>query len=304
MICTVMFSVNRILPDKRSESIMYQSIDNTLDLRILNPAGFFHNYYIRSNSNSLITLEIDYTPISGLNLYGQLAVDEFALPGEPVPGKDSSALPSAFGYMLGAKGAYPLKKGILYGSLEGALTDPFLYLRYGDSGSQSQNPGDYGINYIVAIREYYSGGHIVYDEDFIGYKYGPDAIVFNLNGGYKEFDKWSVEGNLFFMLHGTHDKGTLWSEVNNLDTPSGSTIPYESTPTDTHHTGNNYDLHPDYRNSVSQTFVFGVKGNYTIIKNLNAYAQADLVHIINPGNIKTNPPITDVQLTVGVSYSL
>ncbi|NLZ77452.1 MAG: hypothetical protein GX911_05745, partial [Spirochaetales bacterium] len=46
-----------------SESIMYQSKDNLLDLRFLNPSMIYHNYYIRSNSNSLLTFEVDYSPI-------------------------------------------------------------------------------------------------------------------------------------------------------------------------------------------------------------------------------------------------
>ncbi|MGI6481092.1 MAG: hypothetical protein ACOXZ2_05860 [Sphaerochaetaceae bacterium] len=32
--------------------------------------------------------------------------------------------------------------------------------------------------------------------------------------------------------------------------------------------------------------------------------QADFVHVINPGNLQANPPISDFQFTFGVSYSL
>lgn len=67
-----------------TESIIYQSKENTFDLRVLNPAMIFHNNYTRSNSNSLLGLELDYSPIKGVNLYGQVVVDEFSLPGEPV----------------------------------------------------------------------------------------------------------------------------------------------------------------------------------------------------------------------------
>jgi hypothetical protein len=68
-----------------TESIMYQSEENLLDLRILNPAMIFHDYYIRNNANSILGLELDYTPVRGLNIYAQAAVDEFSLPGEAVP---------------------------------------------------------------------------------------------------------------------------------------------------------------------------------------------------------------------------
>ena len=41
-----------------SEAMMFQSEDVLLDLRVFNPSAIFHNYYIRNNSNSLLTVEI------------------------------------------------------------------------------------------------------------------------------------------------------------------------------------------------------------------------------------------------------
>lgn len=76
-----------------TEAIMYQSADNYLDLQILNPCMIFHDYYIRSNANSILSIELDYTPIKHLNIYGQFVVDELALPGEPVPGSSPSHSP-------------------------------------------------------------------------------------------------------------------------------------------------------------------------------------------------------------------
>ncbi|MDX9984936.1 hypothetical protein, partial [Sphaerochaeta sp.] len=84
-----------------TESIMYQSEENLLDLRILNPAMIFHDYYIRNNANSILGLEIDYTPVQGLNIYAQAAVDEFSLPGEAVPSATEANFPITFGYLAG-----------------------------------------------------------------------------------------------------------------------------------------------------------------------------------------------------------
>ena len=291
-----------------SESIMYQSEDNLLDLRFLNPSMLYHNYYIRSNSNSLLTFEVDYSPIPHLNVYGQLAVDEFALPGEPVPGKDADAHPSAYGFMLGVQTAIPVHKGLFTGSLEFVKTDPYLYLRYGGTGNTAQKLGEWGINYLAAIREYYAGGNIIYQEEFLGYPFGPDAIVINANAGYKEFGSWNVSTNFFYMWHGTHDKWTLWSKVQ----PEGTAfaqgdddkIPYIKSPTDKHWTMNQGDPNYDKRDSVAKTLIFGVKGGYTILPGFEVYAQTDLIHIVNPKNISANPAITDLQLTVGLSYTL
>ena len=277
-----------------TEAMMYQSLDGSVDLRVLNPAAIFHNYYIRHNSNSIISFEVDYTPISFINLYGQIVFDEFALPGEPVPGVDSSALPNGYGYMLGAKGSYPMADGMFYGSFEWALTDPYLYLR--DNGDRHQDLGEYGINYVVAIRQFSNGLGVSYAEEFLGYQYGGDAVVINANAGYKVFGKWSVEGNLFYMLHGTHDKWTLWSYVE----PSTNV----NTPSTEHNNENNMDPDAQDRDAVSKTLAASVKGGYTILPSLNVYGQLDYISIVNPGNLSTNAPISDVQVTLGVSYSL
>ncbi len=278
-----------------TEAIMYQSADNTLDLFILSPAAIFHNYYIRSNANSIISLELDYSPIKGINLYGQMAVDEFPLPGEPVPGVKPDALPNGFAFMAGAKLAKPMGKGIAFGSVEWAKTDPYLYLR--DSGDRDQDLGEYGINWIVAEREFATDANVTYTEQFLGYQYGGDAIVYNVNGGYKVFGKWSAEANFFYMLHGTHDKWTVWGDQ---DDPVPDT---QTTPTSTHVTENNGDLGYASRNAVSKTLVVGARGSYSILKNLKAYGQLDYINIVNPGNISANPAISDIQLTAGIKYT-
>ena len=275
-----------------TEAIMYQSKDNFLDLQILNPCMIYHDYYIRSNANSILAFEFDYTPIKSLNLYAQLVVDEFALPGEPVPGGSSRALPNGLGVMLGADTAFALKGGVFYASLEGAKTDPYLYLR--DNGNREQKEGDYGINWVVAIRNYSEAGTFC-DEEFLGYKYGGDAVVANLNAGFRASSSWHVEGNAFFMLHGTHDKWTLWAYEN----PGEKT----ETPTSSHRTGNNKDDDADLRNAVSKTLVLGVNGGYDFNNGFEVNAQLDFISIWNSGNIKEDRPITDLQLTLGAGYS-
>ncbi|HHU88303.1 MAG TPA: hypothetical protein GXZ38_02945 [Spirochaetales bacterium] len=275
---------------------MYQSKDNTFDLRVLNPAAVFHNYYIRSNANSILSLEVDVTPIKYLNIYAQVVVDEFVLPGEPVRGEDGS-LPDGLGYMVGVQGNYPLLSGFIFGSFEWAMTDPYLYLR--DNGDRVQAIGDYGINYVVAVREYMTSG-IHYKEDFLGYKYGGDAIVFNGQVGYSDYKRWNATLNVFYMIHGVKDKWSLWSKETG---GNGTTL--ETTPTIDHsNMGNNRDEHADGRDSVENTLVVGINGSYKIIKGLSVFGQADLIYIVNPGNKESNPSQLDFQLTVGATYSL
>ena len=294
-----------------TEGLMYMSEDNMIDLNVLNPSMLWHNLYTRAHSNSILSLEVDWTVFKGFNVYGELVLDENILPGENVPGKagESPAEPSAMGYMLGATYTLPLSKGILSFNAEGAYTDPFLYLRDGGMASsgekRDQKKGQYGINYVVALRDIYNtGGNVQYTEEFLGYRYGGDAIVGNLSADYTEYGKWNVGTNLFFMAHGTFDQWTVWTRINpSKDHPE---YPEENpvTPTTSHVSENHRDPNASDRDSVEYTFDLTLKGGYMILDNLEAYASCDFIYVVNPGNLSSVTPKSDMQLTIGLSYAL
>jgi hypothetical protein len=275
-----------------TEAMMYMSEENTFDLRYLNPLMLYHDNYIRANSNSILGLEVEVNPWKNMSVYGQMAVDEFVLPGEPAIGP-----PTAYGFIGGIKGILPLEVGTAFAGFEAALTDPYLYLR--DNGNREQNVGEYGINYVVGIREFSAAGNISIMEDFLGYEYGNDAIVMNLNGGYTVFDKFRVEGNIFYMLHGTHDMYTLWDQSSDSDPDAA----LAETPTSTPATGNQFPA-SDARDAVEHTLAMGAKGSYNILDNLKVYGQFDWLYKINPGNFSTNDPVSDLQISLGAAYSL
>ncbi len=283
-----------------TESIMYQSEENYFDLRFLNPAGIFHSYYIRSNSNSILSLELDYTPIKGLNLYVQGIVDEFSLPGEDVPSATVSNYPETFGFLGGAKGVLPMRDMVGHGSLEIAYTDPYLYLRYAQNNTPSAGSYDtYGLNYVGVIREFTNSSDTRYNPQFLGYTYGNDALVVNLNAGVKRYGKWAASANLFYMAHGTFDMFTVWSEV------GGSKQPLVSSPTSNggDALGNYLDSGYASRNAVSHTVVAGVKGSYQFIDSVRAFGQLDYITVANYKNI-AGKKTHDVQLSLGLSYSI
>lgn len=267
-----------------TESIMYQSKNGEFDFLVLSPTAIFHNYYIRANANSLLSFEIDYTPIDHLNLYGALVVDEFQLPGE-------SGLPSALGYQIGAKTSWAMGPGMFYASLEGVYTDPYLYLR--DDGS-SYRSDKYGINFIVATPEYAVKASN-YALDFLGYRYGNDAIVANLNAGYKVYGSWYVDGTLMYMAHGCFDEFTRWSTVTN-GSEDDPTAPTTSSPSQ-----GSYLEGAKEKNAVSHTLLFSLKGGLTLFDDLDLYAKADFVNIINYENQK-GKNASDFQFSIGVSY--
>lgn len=272
-----------------SESIIYQTENNMINLQFLSPTAIFHSFFMRSNANSALAFEVDWTVIDCLNIYGQILIDEFKLPGEPK--LDS---PTALGYLLGVKTSIPLQNGILYGSLEGVYTDPYLYLR--DDGNYS--PNAYGINYIVAIPEHANiSGQ--YDLNYLGYRYGNDAIVANLNAGYKSFGKWFAEGTIRYMAHGCFDMNTISG-----DKIEGGSKDDPSAPTTSHPDSGSYLPGSNWssRNAVSHTITISLKGGITPINNLNISAELTFINIHNFKNILGNMT-SDLQTEVSVTYS-
>lgn len=296
----------RFLKDKftfaATEGLMYMSEDNSIDVRALNPLNFNHNNYIAWSSNSTLTLEANYTPFNGFNFYGEWIVDEIAFPGiETPPSADHRTVPTAMGYLFGAKGVFTLGNGIFHVNAEFAKTDPYLYLRDGiHSNATTGQQGYYGLNYVVAIRNWSSvGAGITYDEYFLGYTYGPDAVVANLKAGWTTTDlRLSIEGSFFYMAHGTHDQWTMW-------TPIGGDENYEkekSSPTTKHTTYNaKYAYKTGADLAVEKTVICGINATYKATSWLTLLAQADLVSIKNYGN-KEGVDAKDFQVVLSARF--
>jgi hypothetical protein len=296
-----------------TEGLMYH--DTALDLSVFNPAYFMHNISRSQTTNSLLTAEADFSPFPFLNIYGQLAIDEMTFLNEPKPGEDTSAMADAFGYMIGAQTSLPLWKGMFTASMEFVKTDPFLYLRSADPHDDFaiQEAGQAGINFVVANRYDYIQN--LYKEDFLGYRWGGDALVFNISAGFRVAGKWSIALNYFNMQHGTYDKWTTYSWVGpevleneaNPDSiyenPYTGTTGFEnpSTPTELHDRANHADPEAYKRNAVAYTNAFSLLGSWNFTKNLSVFGELDFVSIRNHGNIKSDTVDSDVQFTIGVT---
>jgi hypothetical protein len=280
-----------------TEGLIYQNSDGALDPTLLNPLYLMHNLYRWENGNSILAFEADWTFLPRVNGYFQFVMDEFAFPGlEPLPGKAAKAQPDALGFMLGAKTAFPAAGGLVTASVEGVYTTPYLYLR-GTDPLKVDDKETPGVNWIVANRYHYDSFRYFYPEEYLGYRWGGDAIVLNLRGGYRRLGRWSLTGNLLLMAHGAFDKWTLYDPV---ATPEN----YQTTPTTEHPTPNYADPNPEKRNAVSWTAAFSVEGSWQITSHLSLYGQTDFLWVRNPGNIRENPPLADLQFVIGVSYAL
>ncbi|MDR1894993.1 MAG: hypothetical protein LBQ61_09975 [Spirochaetales bacterium] len=292
-----------------SEAVMYLNEEGSIAPEILIPLGILHNYSRNASTNSLLALELDWAVFPGLNLYGQGLIDEFSIPGlESGPQVDKAVFPGAYGFLLGLKTALPLGRGILTASAEGVLTDPYLYLRSSEIVSPGMTVGTYPNNFVVANR--YRPHYVNYNEEFLGYRYGNDALVFNLNAFYQEFGRYRGGLNFFYMVHGTHDKWTFYDRT--FSTDSTNTPRDFSTPTDTHDGLNRADKDARSRNAPYTMTALSLIGEATLglpptsrgrrRGPVTAWAQIDFIRVVNPGNRRENPPIADIQWTLGVGY--
>ncbi len=284
-----------------NEACMFWSdpdLDNQqFSLAQINPFGFMHNEYIRENANSLLVFEANYTPISGINLYGQLAVDEFNGPGEP------KTNPAAFGFMIGVKAATVAGKGILNGSLEFAKTDPYLYIR---GFTYKDYMGGYGYD---AIYRYFKNDGIYNRNMFTTYKYGNDVIVFDGKVNYQIPSVFKVGFEAMYMVHGSMNVNSIWGWYHGNDDQT----PIVTTPTTFNPFDANdyaYGTEPDYsdghviqEHAIEKSIILSLTGEYYIANGLTATAAADFLFVTDLKNIADNKQ-NDVQLTVGLKYEI
>ena len=198
-----------------NESIIFGN--KYINITELNPVFVFHNLFSPEYSNAMISMEADYTPTKGLNIYLQYALDEFQIPGY----EDEDTRPAADGVMTGFRYIEPVKSGYLTFSGEFALTDPYLYNRW------------HPLTRFTNRRRIWSNiepDGYEYINKPIGYQYGPDAIIFYAKIGYSvsalysaDIDaRYSIKGELNDSLDDPQSYKT-GEDANSLSAGSGIT---------------------------------------------------------------------------------
>ena len=279
-----------------NEACMYWSTsEQQFTIAQINPFGFMHNEYVARNGNSLLVFEANYTPINGINVYGQFAIDEFSGPGE---GRTN---PASFGILAGAKGTMTLGNGILYGSFEFAKTDPFLFIRgqhyqYEEAGKAS----GYGYDAILRII---SANKMTVQHKFVTYTYGNDVIIFDGKINYELPGKFKVGLEAMYMQHGSMNVNSRWGMYQgNYDNAPDVSTPTTFDPFNP----DDYDPATDtvkQEHAVETSTILSLSAEYNILSCLSAYTNIDLLIVKNVNNVE-GVNGTDVQVTLGASYSL
>ena len=276
-----------------NEAVIYQSKSGSASLDTFVPSMILHNLFRSSNQNSIFTAEAVFSPMPSLNLYAQFALDEFALPNESKPEENDAASPNSLAFMFGARTAFVLFKGVFSAYLEYVQTDPYLYLHRVYEGGP--------LAFIVSNRYTDLSGRPLYAEEFLGYRWGGDAQVINLNAEYRRLGAWNVGVNLLFMMHGTHDK---WSGFSSVYPKGSNNYPEDLVITNNHRNLVNYadKTAEDTRNSLYYFTALSFKGSLQFLKKFSVFGQLDFIFINNFGNIAGRNE-HDVQCTVSLTYS-
>ena len=266
-----------------NDSLMYQSENNYLDLRLLNPLFFLHNGFMAGNSNSLASLEIEYSPIKNISIYGQFALDDYAVFGEPKPGEDGGSA-DGLGAMLGIRGYIPAgNNGLWHGNAEFVYTSPYIYHR----AMEYENRYTRELYFVSSIR-YMDGGQS-YLERYLSFPFGSDAIAGVLSIGYEKPGLFDVTGRFFVMAHGVIDEYSSIRQYHGGE-------PVTNTPS----TSNPLGTGEDKGGVAEYTVVSGIDAVYYLKDWLPINAGINLLAVWNQGNYSA-PVKYDVQFNLGFS---
>lgn len=211
--------------DKATISLNFACLfDSNFDIRMLNPFQIMHNLFnyttFNNNdygngaaleANNFFGLSFNYSFLPGWNMYLEIAVDQFQLPGEE--SSTATEPPNAIGGLLNFTNVTELDKGILKSHIEVAYTSPNLYLneKYTDgNGNIAHNPSEeyefYDWNQdLILGNSIWSANDLSYS----GYTDGPDTFAIQIGSEYKS-PNWSITGIVKYKMHG--QQGIRWHE--------------------------------------------------------------------------------------------
>lgn len=193
-----------------SENIMY--VSDSVDIHYMNPSTIYHNLNNSELLNAIAHLAFSFSPMKGINTYGQFVLDQATAPTE----KNSQA--AAWGISLGVEGVFKAGKGTIEYNAEGAYTTPELYRREKSDFLLFQRYST-NINYKRFLFF-----------DYFGFPYGGDSVVMEGEIKYISHDGWNTGIKGEYLLHGEMGFYTSHSSSNdNTQIPDiKDSTPYKS----------------------------------------------------------------------------
>ena len=190
-----------------SEDLMYRmASDQALDLSFFNPAYIYHNLNNRSIFNAIAYLEVKWAHIKKWEFNTQFVLDQATAPNEDDSQKAS------WGFSLGGNYRDTKEKGWYSIYLDAVYTTPLLYrrdevdfikcMRYFHLTTDTQTNGGISTKY----------GSNALSFEYLGFKYGGDAIFFTLGIDYNSFKNFNISSSISLLEKGamnifhTHNK--------------------------------------------------------------------------------------------------
>lgn len=170
-----------------------------LELRYLNPWTVYHGLAAwrdydsseddsESNTCDYFGINIQYTPVKNVRLYGLFAMTQYQTPFEK-GSFEEDCTPDGLGVQGGIEVYVPAGNGRLHINAEGSWADPYLYIKESPNWSMvrtySENMGDHAVFY-----------------EWIGSPFGPDTVSGEFKAGYEKPGKWSLGLAYLFMARG------------------------------------------------------------------------------------------------------
>lgn len=202
-----------------------------LDMRMLSPLMFMHNFQNFAEVNNTMHFEFEYAPSANWSLYSQFLVDQLQTKGEQEQGE---LPPNAYGALIGVDYVKTIASGRISGYFEGVYTSPFLYIRAGDHTDLYDDVAEenqYNLDLVHAV----SMRHAVSGTAWLGYQYGPDSIVGSLNFRFDHNNQFGISSTLRLIMQGERGLNIHYKkqfvepvpaeDINRL-APSGDNIDY------------------------------------------------------------------------------
>ncbi|HUX22905.1 MAG TPA: hypothetical protein VMW69_16835, partial [Spirochaetia bacterium] len=164
-----------------------------------NPLAIFHNWFIWEVAKAFASAGLTVSPYRWFNLFGQFAVDQIQTPLKKEL-YNTQSIPSAYGYLAGARALYPLLDGYLH--LEGQFTrtDPWIYIA-GSAGGTPEPWLNYYSRQRVISNVLQAAGFL---ENPIGWWDGPDSQAIDASLGYTSPGHYGVSVEVNFVQHGVN----------------------------------------------------------------------------------------------------
>ena len=179
-------------------------------VKMLNPFNVLHNQFTFRNHriNNYFAVELDIAIAPGLSTHFQFMGDQIQLKFE-----HADTTPNSYGLLFNIAYSFPLQNLLATAYVEGVYTSPSLYLKddkTADGGQIPPNPQS-SVAYDHRHTDLVFGNRMTGFDDYqyMGYVYGPDAIV--ISTGFEASSLNScIAASALFMVHGENriDKDT------------------------------------------------------------------------------------------------